>query len=425
MTDKTQGEPHIFQWSDYFPWLLIFRTLRPAMRLKHLAAAAFGMMATQAGWRLIGWIFAGSKDPVLEDMLSSEKPHPDWFWNSFANPPGGASLLPEETPSWFAYLTQGPLVEAWTQLTYPFEILFREDLGFAGLAYALSCGLWGILVWSMLGGMITRSAALELTRGESPSLKELANETQRRLGSFVSAPLFPLLGIFLAVVPILLMGLVARFEFGALLVGLFWFIALFLGLFMTILMLGLVFGWPLMWATISTERTDAFDALSRSFAYVLQRPLHYAFYIVVASLAGSLGWIFVDRFAAVVLHLSEWSVSWGLGAANMEMVRGAAQMEQGAENLGTLEAIRELLFGFWTNLVRALAAGFVISYFWSATSGIYLLLRRDVDGAELDDIDVDEPTESLYANASTEAESAAKEPTQDADGNGDSGVDEE
>jgi hypothetical protein len=41
---------------------------------------------------------------------------------------------------------------------------------------------------------------------------------------------------------------------------------------------------------------------------------------------------------------------------------------------------------FWTNCVRALAFGFIFSYFWSASTVIYFLLRRQVDATELDEI---------------------------------------
>ena len=47
------------------------------------------------------------------------------------------------------------------------------------------------------------------------------------------------------------------------------------------LAVGLAAGWPLMWPTISSEGTDAFDALSRSYAYVYQRPLAYLLYAVI------------------------------------------------------------------------------------------------------------------------------------------------
>ena len=82
-------------------------------------------------------------------------------------------------------------------------------------------------------------------------------------------------------------------NLGLLLGGLLWPLALVAGLLMTLLLLGLLFGWPLMWATISAEGTDSFDALSRSYAYVFQRPLHYLFYIMVAAVIGWLGWLLV------------------------------------------------------------------------------------------------------------------------------------
>jgi len=36
------------------------------------------------------------------------------------------------------------------------------------------------------------------------------------------------------------------------------------------------------------RRNDSFDALSRSYAYVFQRPLHYLFYALVAAVFGAL-----------------------------------------------------------------------------------------------------------------------------------------
>ena len=64
--------------------------------------------------------------------------------------------------------------------------------------------------------------------------------------------------------------------------GALWFLPLLAGLFMAVLLVGLFFGFPLMWATISAEGTDAFDALSRSYAYTYQRPLLYALYSIAA-----------------------------------------------------------------------------------------------------------------------------------------------
>ena len=51
---------------------------------------------------------------------------------------------------------------------------------------------------------------------------------------------------------------------------------------MAILLLGALVGWPLMWATVSVEGTDAFDALSRSYAYTYHRPWRLLWYVLFA-----------------------------------------------------------------------------------------------------------------------------------------------
>lgn len=51
------------------------------------------------------------------------------------------------------------------------------------------------------------------------------------------------------------------------------------------------------------------------------------------------------------------------------------------------EAIR-----FWKSLLGALAAGYQAGFLFVAAVGVYLLLRKDIDGAEMDEVYVeDEP----------------------------------
>jgi len=95
--------------------------------------------------------------------------------------------------------------------------------------------------------------------------------------------------------------------------GILWPLVLLAGFVMAVLLLGLLFGWPLMWAAISAEGTDAFDALSRSYAYVFQRPLNYLFYAFVAGVIGWLGWLFVENFAAAIIWMAYWAAGWGCG----------------------------------------------------------------------------------------------------------------
>ena len=162
----------------------------------------------------------------------------------------------------------------------------------------------------------------------------------------------------LATVPIFFLGLLMGSDFGTLLVSIVWPLALLLGVLMALLLLGLLFGWPLMWSTISAEGSDSFDALSRSYAYVFQRPLHYLFYVIVAAVLGFLGWLLVANFAAAVIWLSYWAAGWGCSAERLAAVMHGA---------GAGGAV----IHFWVGCVKLLAMGFSFGYFWTAACAIY------------------------------------------------------
>jgi hypothetical protein len=221
-----------------------------------------------------------------------------------------------------------------------------------------------------------------------------------------------------------LVGLLMRLDVLAFLAGIFWPFVLLLGLLMAILLLGALVGWPLMWATVSVEGTDAFDALSRSYAYTYHRPLRLLFYVLFAAVLAIVSMFVVKLFAASAIGLGDWSVDWGLDRPTMRAVvrpeispldaRDAAppavtvtpgddegaqitieptpaadeEPETNAMRTGARRAIR-----FWKSLVAALAAGYQAGFLWVSAVGIYLLLRRDIDGVQLNEVYIDQADE--------------------------------
>ena len=55
------------------------------------------------------------------------------------------------------------------------------------------------------------------------------------------------------------------------------------GLAMSLILLGLAVGWPLMLASIAIEDADAFDAFSRVYNYLFARPW-YALFLTLLTL---------------------------------------------------------------------------------------------------------------------------------------------
>jgi hypothetical protein len=193
-------------------------------------------------------------------------------------------------------------------------------------------------------------------------------------------------------IPGALLGLAMRTDWGLAFAGAVWPLVLAGAVVLAILAIGLVAGWPLMVATIGVERGDAFQAISTSFSYLYQRPLHYAFYLAVALAVAMPTVAAAGVFADATATLAMWAARFGLGhGPTVELLEGIASpvpMTSGAAAWG-LAALR-----FWGRGLETLLGSFGWGYFWSLATAVYLLLRQDVDGTELDEVVIDEPIPS-------------------------------
>jgi hypothetical protein len=397
-------------WQEVFPWLLLVRAFRVSIQVSQLLLAAAGVLLTIIGWWGLAQLFGGTGDDSLKVWLgpayyasSPWNELDDWPWRptSAASDIDARSLVLQAAvenrlrglwqlgPPQLGRYPSDPFPGAWRQLGAPIRQLFDGDVGVTGLAFLLCACVWAAAVWALFGGAITRRAALQLGREENLSLKASLRYAAGKWRSYFAAPLLPLFGILCCALPIFVLGFLMWFDLGVLLAGIVWPLALLASFLMALLLLALLFGWPLMWPTISTEGTDSFDALSRSWSYVYHRPLHYLFYSAVVTMLGGLGWLLVTCFADWVVYLPLWAARWTTGGDRMR------EILRGADSLGTIGHWGANLIYFWNGCVRLLAIGFVYSYFWTASTAIYFLLRRDDDGTDLDDVHLD-PAEASY-----------------------------
>lgn len=380
-------------WQEVFPWLILLRAFRLAIGFRVLLLAALALIAVVAGWRLIGWAFSGADSEALRAWIAVQSV---WPWQEGFGAAGeltytldSAAARTRDLPIVGSWLDAGPVVRTWMYLSAPFRALFQADLEAAGLAYSLLCCLWAVFVWALFGGAVTRIAAVALTRGQSIGMGQALAHARGRFTAYLLAPFMPLVGVLLIALVLALFGLVMRLDLGVLLAGIVWPLVLMAGLLMTILLLGLLFGWPLMWPTISAENTDAFDALSRSYAYVYQRPLRLVLYAFVVSLIGLAGLVIVSLFVDSVVYFSLLAVSWGMGEEQTDSLMQAFQ------GVGSLEQDRAARVGvwliqFWSALVQMLVIAFQFAFFWVSATAIYLLLRRAVDATDMDEVYLDD-----------------------------------
>jgi hypothetical protein len=238
--------------------------------------------------------------------------------------------------------------------------------------------LWSLAVWAFCGGLISRLAVVELGREEQANLKQSGQLTIKRWGDHFTAPLYPLLGTVLIAILSLPVGWLLLADFGTIVAGILWIFVLIGGAISALMLLWLILGWPLMYPAISAEETgDAFEAMSRSFAYSFQKPLNYLFYACVATVLGFVAWSVVDFLCTMAIDTTHWSVSWGAGSDRVSKLWHPTGDERliGMRMIGGIE---------W--ILNAFNEAFAYSYFWVAASAIYLLLRLDVDHTEFDEV---------------------------------------
>jgi hypothetical protein len=424
-------------WNELFPWLMLLRSVRIALMARVLVLGAAGLIATVVGWSLLTEAFSRSSDPVISGWHHNTSLR---LWvnavhnrNDFTWVDTSARSASEVFDSAREWLVQGPVM-IWTYFTRPFIAMFDSKLTPIGFLFLLLCGVWELLMWGLFGGAITRIAALKFTRDESPGLIAALKHAFSKWPSYSLPPLVAMAGASVFAIQLVLLGFIMRLDVLAFVAALFWPIVILLGLMMAVLLLGALAGWPLMWATVSVEGTDAFDALSRSYAYVYHRPWRLLWYALFSLFLAIVSMFVVKLFASSAIALGNWSIDWGLDNPTMRSVvapEPAANMAPkidlspgttapvdidiptleapgGSPESRTLAATRSII-AFWKAIVALLVAGYQAGFLWVAAVGIYLLLRRDIDGVQTGEVFVDQTEEYGMPPLSEDAASGVPE----------------
>ena len=274
-----------------------------------------------------------------------------------------------------------------------------------------------LAIWSVLGGAICRMAAMHAAREEKVGVSSALKFGLSKLRHFFMAPVLPLgIIVFLGLL-IALGGLIGNIAyFGELFVAIGFPLALIVGAVIAFLTVGLMIGWPLMWPTIAVEGSDSFDALSRSFSYVFNRPFRYGLYWLVAGVYGTLCYLVVRLFAFLTLKATHcwcgWAMSiadrpqYAVGAGKLDVMWAAPTFADfhgpmQFEAMQRWEGWTSVLIAFWVYLVAGVVLAFLVTFFFSAATNIYYLLRQKVDATDLDDVYIEEEEEEAVAGEPT------------------------
>jgi hypothetical protein len=244
------------------------------------------------------------------------------------------------------------------------------------------------------GGAICRIAALQFAQGERPGLVQSLQFSAHRFTHFFLAPLAPLMLIGVTGLFVSLLGLVGNIPWvGELMVGLGMPLVLILGMVMTALAIGTIAGFSLVFPAVAYDDSECFIAVNNSFRYVFVRPWRYGFYTLLAAAYGGITYYFVRIFGFGVLWIGYRFMQLGFLDDNSKLKAlwqeptfanffGQPIVPDG-QALGTLVLGRFLIHVAVLAIV-VLMISFCVSFYFTANTILYALLRKGADDIPLD-----------------------------------------
>jgi|694.fasta_scaffold00343_7 hypothetical protein len=338
-------------------WYPLMRSLPLAWRSSWLLPALVGVLLTHQVWELGGRLFS---EPVT-------------YWGSV----GPQDFDLRNT------LNTG-YVGVWRQWLTPFSNVAGTG-AYSGQSWSwtkaatISFGTLGsLLIWSAIGGWIARRSVVELGTRSTEEWGATWKVVRDRWISFVLALLSPI-GIILALLAVVwLIGALAKLgSIGVLVSSILMIPALLLLFPITRVAMNWALGLPLLFSAVATEKkADGFEGFSRGFAYISQAPIPMLIAVLIAQAISLAGETALYYGIATVWSFIAGTYIWGAGASQ-------------AESIGLITAENMPLWMIiGNNAAFYLSRAFCFSYFFTASTAIYLILRNTVDQTDIDQIDL-------------------------------------
>jgi hypothetical protein len=229
---------------------------------------------------------------------------------------------------------------------------------------------WLVLA-GVVGGALSWATALEAGRSIRVGAREALAAVRPRWKSLALAPILPLLGAAICLAPVAILGLGLRVPILDLLAAALYPVALFLAFLAGFLLLVGAFCLPMMPASVACGDADAADAFVRNAAYLLRAPFLWLGSVAVALVALAIGLAVAATFASLTLGLASLVSGWAEGGTSPD---------------GRSSAVAAIL-QLWEGLVRAILAGWLVSFVFDASARIYLTLRFRCDGQDPSTLD--------------------------------------
>ncbi|MBL4590978.1 MAG: hypothetical protein JKY96_03355 [Phycisphaerales bacterium] len=262
---------------------------------------------------------------------------------------------------------------------------FLGNIFYAGYTHpwtTLIVGVPMIFILSLLGCIMSRTAAIEFAQGRIADRSDTTAFVLRRATHLGTAVFGPIVLSFILIGIIALGGFLLSVPVVDLLGGVLYSLGLVLGVIVFLTLVMQLLSVPLIVPSIACEGTDGFDAIQRSYAYIAGRPLRVLGYATILFVLGTLALGVFQLVMHGSIALTDWSMELLANDAGVRVLTSS-------EDLGATQPAAHNFIEFWRALFQLIFAGYAISYLYTASTMLYLVIRRVCDGQDLAEIWVD------------------------------------
>jgi hypothetical protein len=222
-----------------------------------------------------------------------------------------------------------------------------------------------ILIAAPFLGAIARSMAMDVCRNERAGLMASAKFAIRRTLALVGAPAIPLVTLAITSALIALFGLVLLSAgFTQPIGGVLFVLPLLIGLAGALIGVVFVCSHCMLAPATAVDGADAIDAIQRGAGYVLARPIRFVIYVIVLAMLLGYAYGIVQTVFRVAIDAAEGALpDSGLDPADAEFTAGAVT--------------------FWVQILWLVFIGWVISFYGTASTVLYLIMREACDGQDV------------------------------------------
>jgi hypothetical protein len=242
-----------------------------------------------------------------------------------------------------------------------------------------------LLVWSVGGGAIARTAATEFSLERRTSWPRALAFALSRWGSLFSSMAAPLVivGVLIGIMAVLGLALLGV-QYANYVTSLLFFLVLMIGFFGVVILVAYLLAMPMLVPAVACEGTDAIDGIQRCYAYVTGRPFKLVLYSVILLVQAVVVAVVIGALAQATISLSLWSSSLFLpdflGAAVQAEANPAASVPSGTLSHSAEFAVR--VVSFWVAVPALIVGAYVVSFWFSGGTVLYLLMRQVCDGQD-------------------------------------------